>query len=93
MDKKSEWKTKGGESYPRYHNCSVSNYSQGGGSDDSTFPSSMSFKVDENVYDGTWEGVLYGVDIEESESQKMKVGSKIDFEEDAESAKREDSRS
>ena len=33
MDKKSEWKTKGGESYPRYHNCSVSNYSQGGGFD------------------------------------------------------------
>ena len=44
-----------------------------------TFPSSMSFKVDENVYDGTWESVLYGVDIEESESQKMKIGSKIDL--------------
>ena len=52
----------------------------------------MSFKVDENVYDGTWESVMYGVDIEESESQKMKVGSEMDFEEDADSAKSRDGR-
>ena len=36
-------------------------------SDESTFPSSMSFKIDKNVYDAIWESVLYGVDIEERE--------------------------
>ena len=51
----------------------------------------MNFKVGENGYGGTWEGVLYGVEFDESERQKMKVGSKIAFEEDAGSAESEDS--
>ena len=51
----------------------------------------MNFKVGENSYDGTWEGVLCGVEFDESERQKMKVGSKIAFEEDAEPAENEDS--
>ena len=53
-----------------------------------TFPSFMDFKFGKNISDGPCKGVLYGVDIGGSERKKMKVGSKIAFEEDAEPAEK-----
>ena len=71
-----------------YHNCPDRNYSDHGGSNVITFPSFMNFKVDKDDYNGIWEGVLYEVEFDEFEWLKIKVGSKILFEEDAEPAEK-----